>query len=114
MSSAPTISACTEREIRVVQPRCERLIKAESSRESANIGALQIIRYLYGHRLRWYRRAECKERDRVQTRPEGTFLVAEVSANDGGGCVPCVFGDAGADDAGSGAGAEEGGYVHGS
>jgi hypothetical protein len=46
MSAAPTSNACMEKEIRVVQPRCEWLIKAESSSESANIGALHEIRYL--------------------------------------------------------------------
>src|SRR5439155_18500872 len=58
MSAAPTSNACMEKEIRVVQPRCEWLIKAESSSESANIGALHEIRYLEGHRFGWDGRAE--------------------------------------------------------
>lgn len=54
-----------------------------------------------------------KEKGRVQTRPEGTFLVAEVSPTYFGGCVPCGFGVAGAVVAGLAAGGVVVGFVPG-
>src|SRR5947209_9038175 len=101
MSSAATSSACTEKEIRVVQPADQSGIQQRIGKHWRPPGDSLSLRtpLLLG----WARKTT-KKKAAYKARPEGTFPVAEVSPNYFGGCVPCGFGVAGAVVAGLGAG----------